>query len=92
MNIAHAYIEQFYAEDISLGDMARLCGCSEAYFCRQFKKTYGKTYTDLLSQCRMERARELLEEDGDSSISAIAEAAFAIFDHSSSSSSPERRW
>ena len=82
MNIAHAYIEQFYAEDISLGDMARLCGCSEAYFCRQFKKTYGKTYTDLLSQCRMERARELLEEDGDSSISAIAEAVgFHSFSH-----------
>ena len=82
MNIAHAYVEQFFAEDISLDDMARLCGCSEAYFCRQFKKTYGRTYTDLLSQCRMERAKELLRNGDDMSISEIAEAVgFHNFSH-----------
>lgn len=81
LNMAYAYIEQFFAEDISLRDVARLCGCSDAYFCRQFKIAYGKTYTDFLTECRIERAKQLLKEPG-YSISEISEkVGFHSFSH-----------
>ena len=73
IHVAYAYIQQFYAEDIPLADLARLCGCSEEYFCRQFKKTYGAPYTALLARRRIARAKELLTEGGHTTAD-IAEA------------------
>jgi len=73
MSVAHAYIEQFHAENISLNDVAQLCGYSDAYFSRMFKKTFGKTYTEFLSECRIEHAKQLLR-DRDMSASEISEA------------------
>lgn len=69
---ARAYIEQFHAENISLNDVAQLCGYSDAYFCRMFKQIYGTTYTAFLTKCRIEHAKRLLEE-GRLHVSEIAE-------------------
>lgn len=81
IHIGRAYIEQFHTEDLSLQDLSQLCGYSDAYFCRLFKKTTGKTYTAYLAQCRIEHAKQLLEENR-KSISAIAEAVgFRSFSH-----------
>lgn len=81
INVAHAYIEQFHSEDISLRDVAQLCGYSDAYFCRMFKKSFGKTYSSFLTECRIEHAKQLLNE-GNLHISEVAEAVgFHSFSH-----------
>lgn len=72
ISVAHAYIEQFHAEDITLRDVAQLCGYSDAYFCRIFKKTFGKTYSAFLTECRIEHAKRLLSE-GNLHVSEVAE-------------------
>ncbi len=73
MSVARAYIEQFHGEDISLSDVAQLCGYSDAYFSRMFKKTFGKTYTAFLTECRIEHAKQLLKK-GELSASEVSEA------------------
>ena len=81
IHIGRAYIEQFHTEPLSLQDLSQLCGYSDAYFCRLFKKTFGKTYTAYLADCRIEHAKQLLEENK-KSISAISEAVgFQSFSH-----------
>ena len=72
INIAHAYIEQFHADNISLKDLTQLCGYSDAYFCRLFKQTFHKTYTTFLTECRIDHAKQLLR-DSSASISEISE-------------------
>lgn len=81
ISVAHAYIEQFHTEDITLRDVAQLCGYSDAYFCRMFKKTFGKTYSSFLTECRIEHAKQLLNEDK-LRVSEVAEAVgFHSFSH-----------
>lgn len=70
--IAHAYIEQFHTDNLSLKDLTRLCGYSDAYFCRLFKRTFHKTYTTFLTECRIKHAKQLLRESS-ASISEISE-------------------
>ena len=81
MKIVHAYIDHFFAEDISLRDLAKLSGYSEGYFCRLFKQTFGKTYSSFLIECRMNHAKKLLTETR-SKISEISEmVGFHNFDY-----------
>jgi len=72
LNAAHAYIEQFHTDDISLQTLAKLCGYSDAYFCRAFKRAFGRTYTSFLIECRIDHAKQLLAEQK-ISISEISE-------------------
>lgn len=81
IHLGHAYIEQFHTENLSLQDLAQLCSYSDSYFCRLFKKTFGKTYTAYLAECRIEHAKHLLTESG-KGVSEIAEATgFQSFSH-----------
>lgn len=65
------YIEANLTEDISLKDIASVCGLNEYYFLRAFRRTIGLTPHQYVINKRIERARELLK-DKNLSITAIA--------------------
>lgn len=57
---AKQYIQDNYAEDLSLGQVAKAVNTSTFYFCKMFKKTTGINFTDYLSRTRIEKAKNLL--------------------------------
>lgn len=55
------YIEKHYTEeDISLNSVATVAGVSSAYFSSMFSQEMGKTFTEYLTELRMNKAKELL--------------------------------
>lgn len=54
------YLEQHYADDISLEDMAEHVNISPQYFSKLIKKTTGFNFIDWLSMLRVKKAKELL--------------------------------
>ena len=65
------YIHQHSAETVSLREMAALINLSESAFCKFFRRTTGKTFSDYLSDIRIGHACHLLSESDDT-ISEIA--------------------
>jgi AraC-like DNA-binding protein/mannose-6-phosphate isomerase-like protein (cupin superfamily) len=65
------YIHRHSAETVSLGEMAALINLSKSAFCKFFKRTTGKTFSDYLSEIRVGHACHLLSETDDT-ISEIA--------------------
>jgi AraC-like DNA-binding protein len=65
------YIHRHSAETVSLSEMAALINLSESAFCKFFKRTTGKTFSDYLSEIRVGHACHLLSESDDT-ISEIA--------------------
>lgn len=55
-------IQNNYAENISLDDLAKIAGLSGKYFCHIFQKLMGRTPIDYLNNYRIERAASLIEE------------------------------
>lgn len=70
-----AYIKEHSSEKISLSDMAALAKVSVAYLCRRFKAEVGMGFADYLAGFRLERAREMLKESPEMSITEIAFSA-----------------
>lgn len=62
LNIAKAYIQQYYMNTLTLRDVADLCGYSTAYFSRSFKEYFGINFVQYLNQVRIENAKKLLAE------------------------------
>jgi len=56
-----AYLRQHYQEDINLQKIADCFFLSREYISRKFKQEYNETITDYLTRIRMEKAKELLE-------------------------------
>lgn len=54
------YIEQHISEDISLNDVSAWVGLSPAYVSRTFKESTGQNFVEYLSICRVEQAKQLL--------------------------------
>lgn len=54
------YLEQHYAEDISLEDVAEQVNISPQYFSKLIKKSTGFNFIDWLSMLRVKKAKELL--------------------------------
>jgi AraC-like DNA-binding protein len=52
------------ADDLSQGAMAEMAGISRDYFSRIFKNATGMNYSKWLNMIRLEKASELLTEDG----------------------------
>ncbi|MCR5107625.1 MAG: AraC family transcriptional regulator [Lachnospiraceae bacterium] len=52
------------ADDLSQGSMAKKAGISRDYFSRMFKNVTGMNYSKWLNMIRLEKASELLAEDG----------------------------
>jgi AraC-like DNA-binding protein/ligand-binding sensor protein len=57
---AREYINTHYAEDLSLAAVAQAAHMSTFYFCKQFKKATGLSFTEYLSRVRVEKAKEQL--------------------------------
>ena len=63
-NDAVAIVEQDYATDISLDDIARRVASSRRQLQRAYAEIGGTTFREHLTRVRMERAAELLERRG----------------------------
>lgn len=66
------YIEEHYAEKLSLRFLAHLAGYSPFFFHRLFRSHVGETPKDYLSRVRLEKAKELLLQGY--TVSAVADA------------------
>lgn len=58
---ALVYIEHNFQNDISIEDIAAVCGLNRSYFGKIFKKALGKTPQEFLLNYRMLKAAELLK-------------------------------
>ncbi|HIR26099.1 MAG TPA: response regulator [Candidatus Egerieimonas faecigallinarum] len=56
------YLEQHLSENISLDMLSQNMNYSAAYLSRLIKKTSGQSFSELLQELRLKRARELLRE------------------------------
>ncbi len=54
------HISQNYAT-LTLKEAAKLCNCSESFFCRSFKRDFGETFIGYLDKIRLEKAKSLLK-------------------------------
>ena len=66
-----SYIVQNYQQEIQLSDVARLANMSESAFSRYFKKRTRRTFSQSITEIRIEHACKLLVQDK-MSISAIS--------------------
>jgi len=83
-----AFIEEHFAEPVTLATMAELVGLSPYYFCRAFKQSFGTPPHRYLSSRRIERAKRLLIEHKQS----ITHIALEVgFDETSSFSAAFRK-
>lgn len=65
------YVHQHSSETVSLKEIAALINLSESAFCKFFKRTTGRTFSDYLADIRIGHACQLLSES-DETISEIA--------------------
>ena len=56
------FIEENYSRDISLTDAARALHYSDPYFCKIFKDCFGKSFVLYLTELRVEKSKELLND------------------------------
>ncbi len=55
-----AYIDEHYAEELSLQDIAERCSLSREYISRRFKQEMGENISEYIERIRMDRAKVLL--------------------------------
>ena len=56
------YIDENYIRDISLTDVACAMHYSDPYFCKIFKNCFGKSFILYLTELRVEKSKELLND------------------------------
>ena len=62
MREALSFIDQNYQNDISIEDIAAVCGLNRSYFVKIFRDTVGESPQEYLLHYRMARAAQLLKE------------------------------
>ena len=70
------YIAKHYREKLTTADLADFCHINESYFCRFFKKHFGRTPTEYLNEYRIEKAIELLRNTSKSITEIAIETGF----------------
>jgi AraC-like DNA-binding protein len=60
INVVCSFLENHYAEALSLKQVADLIHLTESNFCNFFKKATGKTFSDYLNSIRITRSCQLL--------------------------------
>ncbi len=69
-----AYLEEHYDENISLQDAANEAGMTPQYFSTIFKQSTGQNFIEWLSEFRIKKAKEYLDEPG----AVIKEVCFKV--------------
>lgn len=67
------YLEEHYAEDISLRDLSEHIGKTPEYLCAYFRRETGETIVRHLTRIRIGRARLMLLENPDLSVRSVGE-------------------
>lgn len=67
------FIEGHYSEPLSVQDAAAHFGYADAYFCRIFKQHFGTSFVTYLTNFRIRKAKELLDQH-DANVREIARA------------------
>lgn len=57
---AKQFIGEHYTESLSLGQVSSMVNTSRFYFCKQFRKATGQSFTEFVSRTRVEKAKNLL--------------------------------
>ncbi|MBE5936403.1 MAG: helix-turn-helix domain-containing protein [Lachnospiraceae bacterium] len=66
INKALRYIDNNYTSDISLDGISKEVNVTSYYFSRLFKEEIGVNFVEYVTNLRIERAKELLKQDGHS--------------------------
>ncbi|GAA0382308.1 AraC family transcriptional regulator [Paenibacillus motobuensis] len=61
---ARTYIEEHYGEELTIQRLAEVAEFSPKYFADMFKKTYGHSVMDYVTQVRMAKAKQLMLSSG----------------------------
>ena len=73
---ALVYINQHYAEDLTLVDVASRLGFDKSYFCRIFRQAVGATFTEYLNFVRICKAEKRLATTTDSILDISFDVGF----------------
>lgn len=57
---ARQFIDEHYAESLSLGRVSQNVNTSRFYFCKLFRKATGLSFTEFVSRTRIEKAKTML--------------------------------
>ena len=72
MDIVKQFIQQHFAEPISLSELSGLINLSKPAFCNLFRKTFNVCYSSYLNETRLSHAAKLIAET-DKAVSEIIE-------------------
>ncbi len=81
INIIYKYVNANFQNHITLDDIADKVSMTVPAFCRYFKKTTGKTFTQLVNEYRVVHATKLLNESKMSIADICFECGFNNFSH-----------
>ena len=73
---AAAYMEEHLGEPLDRDSVARAAGLSGSHFSRLIRERTGRTFTDLMAQYRVDRAKTLLRRTGKSIVQIAMECGF----------------
>ena len=76
MKVVLKYVENNYAQKITIAVVSDIVGFSESHFMRYFKETMGTSFVDYLKEYRLTMAARLLQSSEDSVLSIAAEVGF----------------
>ena len=81
INTVKAFIEEHYASDLKIADIARCASLAPQYLCRVFKKVTGMPLVSFINLKRLQIAKELLRTT-ELKVSAVSsEAGFNDLSH-----------
>ncbi|MFV0541888.1 MAG: AraC family transcriptional regulator [Aestuariibaculum sp.] len=81
VDIIYKYVNRNFQRHISLDEIAEKVSMTVPAFCRYFKKTTGKTFTQLVNEYRVVHATKLLNESQMSIADICYECGFNNFSH-----------
>ena len=73
---ALSYIDEHYAQDITLDDIARLQNLNPSYFCRVFKRASGSSFVDYLNFVRICKSEKMLSSSEKSILEIACDVGF----------------
>lgn len=71
------YLEQRYAEEINISKLAGMAGLSPNHFMRLFRKTFGVSAMDYVTQVRLGKAKQLMTGSGASVRDAAVQVGYS---------------